>query len=91
VLTGTPPLSSPLYEAGLDRGDRIITVGGTSVTTQAGLDELLAGHRPGDVISVRFESRGTLREAELTLAEDPALGASIRQRGAFLQSWKRAR
>ena len=91
ILTGTPSLSSPLYAAGLDRGDRIIDLGGRSLTTEDGLRQLLDGRRPGDVLPVRFESRGRTFETELTLTADPALTASIRQSGAFLQSWKRAR
>ncbi|MEX2471596.1 MAG: PDZ domain-containing protein, partial [Gemmatimonadota bacterium] len=72
IVTGTPQIGSPLYEAGLDRGDRILGLDGQSVTSAEEAAEVLAGHRPGERVRVRFRSRGTEHEAELLLEEDPA-------------------
>lgn len=64
---------SPLYQAGLSRGDRIISIDGRPVHSQADLDALLAAHKPGDQVTVAFEQRGRNRTATLTLAEDDRL------------------
>jgi len=64
---------SPLYTAGLDRGDRITDWDGKSPKTQRELDALLDKHKPGDKIHIKVESRSGKREVEVVLAEPPAL------------------
>lgn len=75
-LTGTPLLGSPLYTAGLDRGDRILRLDGEEVDSRQEIAELLADREVGQTISVRFESRGQEIDAEMTLVADPALAGS---------------
>ena len=60
---------SPLYDAGLDRGDRIVEWDGHAVRTQAELDAILSRHQPGDKLRVRAETRAGRREVDLVLAE----------------------
>jgi predicted metalloprotease with PDZ domain len=74
VLTGPTLIGTPLYEAGVDRGDRIVSLGGRAITTEADLEAVLAAHQPGDALPIEFEQRGQLRTAVLTLAENPELG-----------------
>lgn len=70
----TPTLiGSPLYEAGLDRGDEIVELAGKALSEQSQYDAILAAHQPGDQIQVKFWQRGSLREATLTFAEDAEL------------------
>jgi predicted metalloprotease with PDZ domain len=64
---------TPLYEAGLDRGDVISTFGGKAMKTQADFTSWLEGLKPGDKVKLRVESRGVKKEVELTAAESPAL------------------
>ncbi len=97
VVLATPRLDTPLYDAGLDRGDRIVAVDGGAVTSAADLEAILAEHRPGDGLTVRFESRGTELEATITRVEDPSRRASLlspseRSAGhsALLEAWRRA-
>ena len=67
-------VGTPLYEAGIDRGDRILSLDGRAIASDAALSSVLAAHRPGDVIPVEYETRGGIRRtARLALAEDPAL------------------
>ena len=94
-VLSTPRLDTPLYDAGLDRGDRIVAVDGRTVTSSADMEAILAEHRPGDRLAVRFDSRGTELEAVLELQEDPLrrgtlLGPDMRSAGqaAFLSAWK---
>jgi len=67
---------TPLYRAGLDRGDLLLSVDGTLVRMPEEVDRLLEERVPGDVVTLRFHSRGRDLEATVELAEDPELAAS---------------
>lgn len=71
ALQAGPLVGTPVYEAGLDRGDRLLTIDGREATGAAVVAEVLAAHRPGDRVPVTFESRGTTLTATLALAESP--------------------
>jgi predicted metalloprotease with PDZ domain len=74
AVVATPPLiGSPLYEAGVALGDRIVSIGGQPLASAAQLERFLAGRRPGDAAEITFEQRGASRTARLTLAEDDRL------------------
>ena len=95
TVTATPWIGTPLHDAGLDRGDRILALDGRPVASAEEIERVLADHRPGDRIGVRYESRGTRQEATLTLQEDPHRGGALlpparRSAGqtAFLGRWK---
>ena len=66
-------VGTPLYEAGLDRGDRIIALAGRPVRSDDDVNAVLAAHAPGDVVEIRYEQRGREVTATLRLAEDPRL------------------
>ncbi|MEG3092810.1 M61 family metallopeptidase [Sphingomonas sp. PB1R3] len=64
---------SPLYEAGLDKGDQIVSVDGRSPTTPEAWAALLASHAPGDRLPIVYRQRGGERRAVLTLIPDPTM------------------
>ena len=64
---------SPIYRAGLERGDRILSVNGNAVGSDTTVDSLLSKHKPGDQLTVRVQTRAGERDAHITLAEDPQL------------------
>ncbi|MCZ6857446.1 MAG: M61 family peptidase [Gemmatimonadetes bacterium] len=72
-LASSPPLGSPLYEVGLSRRDRIVSVGGVALTEAAVLQDILAGHQPGQTLEILFEQRGTTKTAQLTFEANPQL------------------
>jgi len=95
IMTGTPTLASPLYQAGLDRGDRVLDIGGESIESAGDLRTFLQDHTPGEVLSVRFDSRGQTYETSMTLAPDPSLAGALATGAVstegereFLQRWK---
>ncbi|NIR78962.1 MAG: M61 family peptidase, partial [Gemmatimonadetes bacterium] len=47
VLLATPLLETPLYEAGADRGDRIVSIDGADLTDSEAVEALLAARAPG--------------------------------------------
>jgi predicted metalloprotease with PDZ domain len=66
------PFESALYVAGVDRDDLIVAVDGVNLTAQGSLDAVLARHKPGDRVAIRFVRRGgETVNATLTLEEDP--------------------
>jgi predicted metalloprotease with PDZ domain len=72
LMAGTL-IGSPLYQTGLSRGDRITSIDGRQIRTQADIDALLAAHKPGDQVTIAFEQRGRSRTERLILGEDDRL------------------
>ena len=71
-IAGTTLRGSPLYNAGLDRGDRIVTWEGKAIKNQADLNSFLEPHKPGDRIKLEVETRGgAKKEVEMELAGPP--------------------
>ncbi|GAA4017607.1 M61 family metallopeptidase [Hymenobacter fastidiosus] len=73
ATVGSTLVGSPLYQAGLDREDVVRKIDGQRLTSAKALPELLAAHKPGDVLTVEYRTRGGIRTAPVTLAEDPTL------------------
>jgi len=66
------PFDSPAFAAGLEREDRVLSIGGTAVTTESTVREAIARRKPGDEVSIVFERRGGERvSATLKLVADP--------------------
>ncbi len=73
VVLAPTPIGSPLYAAGLDRNDRITSLDGRTLNSADDWTAILASHKPGDVIPIAFESRGTTINTTVTLAADPRI------------------
>ncbi len=65
--------NGPLYKAGLDRGDKILTFAAQAVSKPSEIQAILEKHKPGDTITVEAEQRGVRKTVQLTFTEDPAL------------------
>ncbi|WNO52648.1 M61 family metallopeptidase [Stakelama saccharophila] len=72
-LDAIPAPKSPLYEAGLDRGDAIISIDGQSIDSVETWDRTLANVRPGASIHVVYSNRSGRHSADLTAMPDPTL------------------
>ena len=59
---------SPLFKAGLDRGDRILSWDGKTPKTSQELTDLLATHKPGDHIKLVVETRAGKKDVDLELS-----------------------
>jgi predicted metalloprotease with PDZ domain len=97
VLPATPLEGTPLYEAGVDSGDRITAIAGIAPANQAAVDRALSGLRPGDDVSITFESRGGTYSASVRAAPDPGLsgrwtpdGVASAEQASFRAAWRRA-
>ena len=92
------PFDAPLYKAGVDRDDLLVAIDGVAIATQAALDQVLAKHKPGDQVPIRFARRsGETVNATLTLEEDPRMeivpveqvpgGTLTPQQQQFREAW----
>jgi predicted metalloprotease with PDZ domain len=66
-------IGTPLYEAGLDIDDRIETLDGQTIHTQADINAILAVHHPGDKISIGYRHQEEEKTAALSLGENPVV------------------
>lgn len=97
IVLGTPLEGTPLHEAGVDRGDRILHIAGTPITDRGAIDAVLGTRTPGDSVEIRFESRGSAFVTRVGLSADETLAgrwipdgsASAAQR-ALRDRWRAA-
>ena len=71
MIAGPTLVGSPLYDAGLETRDRILSIDGTDIATGADVTRLLAEKKPGDKLRVVFEGRAGRKDATVTVAENP--------------------
>lgn len=64
---------SPLYLAGVARGDEILSIQGKAIDSQSDWDQALAAARVGQSVEIRFVQRGRERRSPMTLQADPAV------------------
>jgi predicted metalloprotease with PDZ domain len=70
-ITGATMVGSPLYQAGLDRDDRIVELAGRPLKQASDLEVALKGRKPGDQVKARVEKRTGTHEVEIRLGESP--------------------
>ncbi len=64
---------TPLYEAGINRRDEIISIAGKKITSKKVYNKILKRHDPGDEVSITFESRRKKQTRSITFMENPEL------------------
>ncbi|WP_428150361.1 M61 family metallopeptidase [Brevundimonas sp.] len=96
VIAAALAPDTPLYAAGLDRGDQIVAVGDKAVAGQADWTAAVAAAKPGDEVPIRFLQRGVERSATLRFAADPSFDLVRAEAGggsvtpaqlAFREAW----
>jgi predicted metalloprotease with PDZ domain len=73
IVTGPVLAGSALYDAGMSTGDRLLAVGGNTVTTTAELQTIIGSLRPGDSVSITFEQRGVEQSRNVRVGSDATL------------------
>lgn len=71
TIGSTVLIGSPLYAAGVERGDRLVSLAGRATTTEADVEAVLASRKPGERVPAVIVSRDGRREVTLELAESP--------------------
>jgi len=64
---------SPIYKAGIDVGDVILTADGKAITSATDLADVVAAKKPGDKITMTYKNRSGQHETTITAEENPAL------------------
>ena len=72
-VDGTPAPGTPLYRAGLDNGDQIVSLGGTPIASDADVTAALGRYKPGQTADITYRQRGIDRRAKLTFVADPGV------------------
>ncbi len=72
-ITGNTLRDSPLYDAGLDVGDRITKWNDRTLKTQEELQAWLSEQKPGDHAVLQVETRAGKKSVNLLLAQRPKL------------------
>ncbi|WP_276481810.1 M61 family metallopeptidase [Paraflavitalea pollutisoli] len=96
TIASNTVIGTPLYMAGLDVDDQLISLDGKPVKKQSDLEPILKEHKPGDNIVVEYQHRGNTKTATIILAGNPQYSlVTFEQEGktptadmlAFRNSW----
>ena len=72
LVDSNPDKNGALYDAGIVKGDRIISIDGKLTNNKLEPEVLLKSYRPGDTVKVVYNRFGEIRETSLTFVFDPA-------------------
>jgi len=64
---------SPLYNAGLDKGDKIYLFDGQAIKNETEMEAWLSKRHPGDLVQLEVETRAGKKSLGMVLAADPTL------------------
>lgn len=87
TLTSGTLVGSPLYLAGLDRGDQIRQVGRYRIRTEQNWRRMLSRVSPDEVLGIEYLQRGIERHSEVKFIANPSLKiVSLESEGAVLST-----
>lgn len=64
---------TPVYKAGIDAGDLLLTADGRELTNLASLQAIVNTKKPGDKLAITYRNRTGEHQATITLEENPTL------------------
>ena len=74
LIPTSTAMNSPLYKAGLDAGDVLLTVDGAAIQSDGqAIIDAIGAKKPGDKITITYKNRTGNHETTVTLEENPAL------------------
>lgn len=73
VISANTLVGTPLYAAGLDRGDKILRIGRFKLDDKRDWDRVIGRHKPGDSVTIVYQQRGEEIRQEITFKENPEL------------------
>jgi len=66
-------VDSPLYNAGVEKGDQIVKLGRRTIRSQRLWNKALAQFKPGDITTIEYIQRGETVEKRIAIISDPAV------------------
>lgn len=91
IVLGSVQVGTPLYDAGIERGDQIVRLAGRRIRSQSSWDRAIARNDVAETVTIEYISRGENFERDITFIEEPDIvvekmdGTEDQQ--AFLSSW----
>ena len=73
IIASNTIIGSPLYQAGLDRGDELISVGRFTIDDEKDWKRALSRHDPGESTTIVYRQRGSAKRSSIVFAEDETL------------------
>jgi predicted metalloprotease with PDZ domain len=93
VVNSNTIRNTPLYDAGVDFGDALLTIEGKQLQSTDDIANILAQHKPGDEIKLTYSHRDSLVEKTIVLKENPMLqivpikSNPTKEQETFRQHW----
>ncbi|MDO6445223.1 hypothetical protein Q4493_05480 [Colwellia sp. 1_MG-2023] len=94
MVSNTILVGSPLYRAGVERGDQIVKLGRRTIRNNDLWDKALAQFSPGDVTTIEYIQRGETVKKQIGFISDPSLKISklddellLEEHSNFLIDW----
>ena len=93
VINSNTVIGTPLYKAGLDVDDQLISIDNKPIKKQEDVQQYLAGYKPGDKVSLEYKHHEETRKVEITLEESPFYkavlykGSESNAQSMFRRSW----
>lgn len=66
-------MNTPLYKAGLDENDQLVSLDSIIIDKPAQLSEILTRHKPGDIINLVYKHFDVIKTTRVVLDENPEL------------------
>ena len=73
TISSNTVIGTPLYNAGLDIDDQVISLAGKPLKKQTDLAEVLKAHKPNDQLNIEYDHRGSKISTKIIMAESPSL------------------
>ena len=92
VVDNNTVSTSPVYKAGLGRGDVVLSLNGTTIAQAGDWERVVSTLTPGTDVELTFESRGEKKTARVTPEKNdrievvPSAGRTPKQE-AFRAAW----
>lgn len=81
---------SPVYDAGIESTDEILSIAGIRLSSVNDVDEILKKYAPGDEVEITFLRWGEQKSAMVILSEDASFKTAINENASRSQQNKRA-
>ena len=77
ILQSNAIVGSALYEAGIEQGDEILSIGGRSLRSAGSMNKLMSGFNPGQSAEIVFERWSEEKAVQVVLRADPVISTNI--------------